>query len=58
MLIGNLLFIKCPSHVHLQILLRLGLNAQQAEFAVRKYRSHRKVGAKIMMDLNMLNNPA
>ena len=37
--------------------LRKGLNARQAEYAVRKYRSHRRIGAGIMMDVNVLNNP-
>ncbi|KAG1824000.1 hypothetical protein EV424DRAFT_1346241 [Suillus variegatus] len=36
---------------------RKGLNAKQAEYAVKKYRSHRKVGAGIMMDMAILNNP-
>jgi hypothetical protein len=36
---------------------RKGLNAKQAEYAVKKYRSHRRVGAGIMMDMGILNNP-
>lgn len=36
---------------------RKGLNARQAEYAVKKYRSHRKVGAGIMMDVNIMNSP-
>ncbi|KAG2043995.1 hypothetical protein BDR03DRAFT_343771 [Suillus americanus] len=36
---------------------RKGLNAKQAEYAVKKYCSHRKVGAGIMMDMAILNNP-
>jgi hypothetical protein len=35
---------------------RKGLNAKQAEFAVRKYRSHHWVGAGIMMSMEMLVN--
>jgi hypothetical protein len=32
---------------------------KQAEYAVKKYRSHRKVGARIMTDIwAILNNPA
>ena len=58
MLINNLLFIECPSPMLIFANFRFGLNAQQAEFVVWKYCSHRKVGTKIMMDLNMLNNPA
>lgn len=42
---------------HLQACHRKGLNARQAEYAVKKYRSHRKVGAAIMMNLDILNNP-
>jgi hypothetical protein len=34
-----------------------GLNARQAEFAVQKYCSHRRIGAAIMMNVDMLNNP-
>ncbi|KAF9456765.1 hypothetical protein BDZ94DRAFT_1274889 [Collybia nuda] len=34
-----------------------GLNACQAEFAVRKYRSHQRIGASIMMSVDILNNP-
>ncbi|KAH6879968.1 hypothetical protein BKA70DRAFT_1127028 [Coprinopsis sp. MPI-PUGE-AT-0042] len=33
------------------------LNAKQAEFAVKKYSSHRRVGARIMMNFAMLDNP-
>ncbi|KAG2744647.1 hypothetical protein P692DRAFT_20850118 [Suillus brevipes Sb2] len=36
---------------------RKGLNAKQAEYAVKKYCSHCKVGAGIMMDMAILNNP-
>ncbi|KAI0250190.1 hypothetical protein BJV78DRAFT_1155347 [Lactifluus subvellereus] len=36
---------------------RRGLNARQAEYAVKKYRSHRRVGAGIMADIAILNNP-
>ncbi|KAJ2922656.1 hypothetical protein H1R20_g14444, partial [Candolleomyces eurysporus] len=31
-----------------------GLNAVQAAYAVKKYKAHRKVGARIMMDVNIL----
>jgi hypothetical protein len=35
---------------------RKGLNAKQAEFVVHKYRSHCRVGAGIMMSMEMLVN--
>ncbi|KIJ30893.1 hypothetical protein M422DRAFT_267500 [Sphaerobolus stellatus SS14] len=35
-----------------------GLNAKQAEYAVKKYRSHRAIGRNIMMTLEIMNNPA
>ncbi|KIK94348.1 hypothetical protein PAXRUDRAFT_143045 [Paxillus rubicundulus Ve08.2h10] len=35
---------------------RKGLNARQAEFAVKKYRSHRRCGPAMMMDLGVLVN--
>jgi hypothetical protein len=38
--------------------LSLRLNAQQAEYAVQKYRSHRRIGVGIMMDVIVLNNPS
>ena len=34
-----------------------GLNARQAEFAVRKYRSHQRIGALVMMSLSIFDNP-
>ncbi|KAG2342076.1 hypothetical protein BDR05DRAFT_949332 [Suillus weaverae] len=34
---------------------RKGLDAKQAEYAVKKYRSHRKVGAGIMAEMDVLN---
>ncbi|KAF9465761.1 hypothetical protein BDZ94DRAFT_1253093 [Collybia nuda] len=34
-----------------------GLNARQAEFSVRKYRSHQRIGASVMMSVDILNNP-
>ena len=37
---------------------RKGLNQKQVEYAVKKYRSHRKVGAEIMMDVNIINMPS
>ena len=37
---------------------RRGLNARQAEYAVKKYCSHRRIGAWIMMDMEIMNNPA
>ena len=37
---------------------RKGLNQKQVEYAVKKYRSHRKVGAGIMMDVNIINMPS
>ena len=39
-------------------LLRKGLNAKQAEYDVKKYRSHRKIGAMVMMSLGIMDNPA
>ncbi|KAF4621818.1 hypothetical protein D9613_012166 [Agrocybe pediades] len=33
-----------------------GLSARQAEYAVKKYRQHRKVGARIMMDAERVEN--
>ncbi|EAU83213.1 hypothetical protein CC1G_11674 [Coprinopsis cinerea okayama7 len=35
---------------------RQGLNAAQAEYAVKKYKSHRKIGKKIYKNVNMLFN--
>lgn len=37
---------------------RKGLNQKQVEYAVKKYRSHRKVGAETMMDVNIINMPS
>ncbi|KIJ25046.1 hypothetical protein M422DRAFT_274055 [Sphaerobolus stellatus SS14] len=37
---------------------RKGLNAKQAEFAVKKFRSHRAVGRGVMMSLGIMENPA
>ncbi|KIJ53224.1 hypothetical protein M422DRAFT_242351 [Sphaerobolus stellatus SS14] len=37
---------------------RRGLNAKQAEFAVKKYRSHRRCGPTVMMSIGILDNPA
>ncbi|KIJ43225.1 hypothetical protein M422DRAFT_253429 [Sphaerobolus stellatus SS14] len=37
---------------------RKGLNAKQAEFAVKKYKSHRRCGPAVMMSLGILDNPA
>jgi DNA topoisomerase IA len=34
-----------------------GLDACQAEYAIKKYRSHRRIGAKIMMDPKIICNP-
>ena len=34
-----------------------GLDAMQAEFAVKKYSSHHEIGAGIMMNLNVMDNP-
>jgi hypothetical protein len=34
-----------------------GLDAKQAEFAVKKYRSHRRVGPAVMMSLGIMDNP-
>lgn len=36
---------------------RKGLTGRQVEFAVRQYHSHRRIGAHIMMDLGVMNNP-
>ncbi len=33
-----------------------GLNAKQAEFAVQKYRSHRRLGASIIPSVDMADN--
>lgn len=33
-----------------------GLTPKQVEFAVKKYRSHRRIGAAVMMSLEMLND--
>ena len=35
-----------------------GLTAKQVEYAVTKYRSHRRIGPTVMMSLGMLDNPA
>ncbi|KZT03152.1 uncharacterized protein LAESUDRAFT_738373 [Laetiporus sulphureus 93-53] len=35
---------------------RKGLNAKQAEFAVKKYRSHRRCGSSLMMQVGLLVN--
>ena len=32
-----------------------GLSIKQAEFAVKKYKSHRRIPARIMMDLEIMN---
>ena len=32
-----------------------GLSVKQAEFAVKKYKSHRRIPASIMMDLEIMN---
>ncbi|KIJ28802.1 hypothetical protein M422DRAFT_269851 [Sphaerobolus stellatus SS14] len=37
---------------------RRGLNAKQAEFAVKKYRSHRRCAPTVMMSVGILDNPA
>ncbi|KIJ35649.1 hypothetical protein M422DRAFT_262048 [Sphaerobolus stellatus SS14] len=37
---------------------RKGLNTKQAEFAVKKYRSHRRCGPTVMMSLGIFDNPA
>ncbi|KIJ27974.1 hypothetical protein M422DRAFT_270825 [Sphaerobolus stellatus SS14] len=37
---------------------RKGLNAKQAEFAVKKFCSHRAVGREVMMSLGIMENPA
>ncbi|KAF8589349.1 hypothetical protein K439DRAFT_401627 [Ramaria rubella] len=37
---------------------RKGLNAKQAEYAVKKYRSHRSVGPSIIMSLGIMDNPS
>ena len=34
----------------------MGLNAKQAEFAVKKYRSHRRCGPSVMMSVDILLN--
>jgi hypothetical protein len=39
------------------VFIRKGLDAKQAEYAVKKYRSHHKIGAGIMMTLNIMDNP-
>lgn len=35
---------------------RKGLNSKQTEYAVKKYRSHRRIGAGIMMDLYIISH--
>ncbi|KAF8587728.1 hypothetical protein K439DRAFT_1652205 [Ramaria rubella] len=37
---------------------RKGLNAKQAEYAVKKYRSHHSMGPSIMMSLGIMDNPS
>ena len=44
-----------PAHMHPSI--SKGLTAKQVEYAVTKYRSHRRIGPSIMMSLAMLENP-
>jgi hypothetical protein len=34
---------------------RLGLNIRQAAYAVKKYKSHRRVDRRILMDINVIN---
>ncbi|KAF8576561.1 hypothetical protein K439DRAFT_1538890 [Ramaria rubella] len=44
--------------IQLSSLFRKGLNAKQAEYAVKKYRSHCSVGPSIMMSLGIMDNPS
>ncbi|KIJ46611.1 hypothetical protein M422DRAFT_164849 [Sphaerobolus stellatus SS14] len=37
---------------------RKGLNAKEAEYAIKKYRSHRAIGRNVMMSLEIMHNPA
>lgn len=37
---------------------RKGLTGAQAEFAVKKYRSHRRIGQNIMLNIAIHDNPA
>jgi hypothetical protein len=32
-----------------------GLSIKQAEFAVKKYKSHRRIPARVMMNLEIMN---
>jgi len=42
---------------HCIVFVRKGLDAKQAEYAVKKYCSHHKIGARIMMNLSIMDNP-
>jgi hypothetical protein len=37
---------------------REGLNFRQAAYAVKKYKSHRRIPANIMMDINIISRGA
>ncbi|KAF9455167.1 hypothetical protein BDZ94DRAFT_1278708, partial [Collybia nuda] len=37
---------------------RRGLNVKQAAYAVKKYKSHRRIPANIMMDINIIQRGA
>jgi hypothetical protein len=34
---------------------RYGLSIKQADFAVKKYKSHRRIPARVLMDLEIMN---
>ncbi|KAI0244991.1 hypothetical protein BJV78DRAFT_1277581 [Lactifluus subvellereus] len=46
----------CPSWRYMDAYSK-GLDARQAEFAVKKYRSHRRIGPQVMMSLGIFDNP-
>jgi len=47
-------YIICPYSI--LCIDRKGLNARQAEFAVKKYKSHRRCGPTLMMSVGVLLN--
>lgn len=40
----------------LTLIYRLGLNIRQASYAVKKYKSHRRVNRAVLMDIEVLKN--
>jgi len=51
------LFLVSGMYLNTDFWFSKGLNAKQAEFAVKKYRSHHQCGPSIMMSLGVLDNP-